>query len=194
MSRLASALFALLLGGAASAAPFQNGSFEIGGKQTPCNNTFNIPAGSTLIPGWTVSVGNIDWEGSPPCGWVASRGKFSLDLVGLGAGGIGGIQQTFDTVPGETYRVRFDLAGNFAALPVVKPLAVTVNGVTNNYTFDTTGKSQFNMGWTRVRFFFVASSTTSTISFVSNVSGLGGINNAGAAIDNVVVHRSKRRH
>jgi choice-of-anchor C domain-containing protein len=190
MGRLASGLFLLLLCGAASAAPFQNGSFERG-PIGPCN-TFNIPAGSTLIPGWTVSVGNIDWEGPPPCGWLASKKNKSLDLVGDAAGGIGGIQQTFDTVPGATYRVSFDLAGNYAGLPVVKPLAVTVNGVTNNYTFDTTGKSQFNMGWTQITFRFVASSPTSTISFVSDVSGLGGLNNAGAAIDNVqvVVRRS----
>jgi len=188
MSRLASTLFLLLLCGAASAAPFQNGSFERG-PIGPCN-IFNIPAGSTLIPGWTVSVGNIDWEGPPPCGWLASQKNKSLDLVGDAAGGIGGIQQTFDTVPGATYRVSFDLAGNYGGLPVVKPLAVTVNGVTNNYTFDTIGKSQFNMGWTKITFKFVASSTTSTISFVSDTSGLGGIN-AGAAIDNVQVVRKK---
>lgn len=190
MSRLASGLFLLLLCSAASAAPFQNGNFELGGKRRPCNNTFNIPAGSTLIPGWTVSVGNIDWESDPPCGWVTASGKKSLDLVGDAAGGIGGIQQTFDTVPGATYKVSFALAGNYGGLPVVKPLAVTVNGVTNNYTFDTTGKSQFNMGWTRITFKFVASSTTSTISFVSDTSGLGGIN-AGAAIDNVIVVRKR---
>ena len=189
MNRLASGLFLLLLCGAASAAPFQNGSFERG-PIGPCN-IFNIPAGSTLIPGWTVSVGNIDWEGDPPCGWVASNGRKSLDLVGDAAGGIGGIQQTFDTVPGETYKVAFALAGNYGGLPVVKPLAVTVNGVTRNYTFDTTGKGQFNMGWTRITFKFVASSTTSTISFVSDTSALGGTN-AGAAIDNVVVNRAKR--
>ena len=193
MSRLASALFLLLLCGAASAAPFQNGSFEIGGRQTSCNNTFNIPVGSTLIPGWTVSAGNIDWEGGPPCGWQASRGTFSLDLVGNAAGGIGGIQQTFDTIPGVTYKVSFDLAGNYGGLPVVKPLTVTVAGDTHTYTFDTTGKSQFNMGWTRIHFTFVAPSTSTTINFVSDVSALGGLNNAGAAIDNVVVHRKKHQ-
>lgn len=190
MSRLASGVFLLLLCGTASAfGRIQNGSFEAG-PIGPCN-TFNIPAGSTLIPGWTVSAGNIDWESGPPCGWRASNGNNSLDLVGLAAGGIGGIQQTFTTVPGVTYKVSFDLAGNFGGLPVVKPLAVTVNGVTHNYTFDTTGKSQFNMGWTRIRFFFLATSPTSSISFMSNVSGLGGLDNAGAAIDNVNVRKRK---
>jgi len=176
----------LLLAGAAIAAPFQNGSFELGGS-TPCN-TFNIPAGSSLITGWVVSTGNIDWYGAAPnCGWQASDGVASIDLVGSGAGGIGGIQQTFDTVAGSTYQVSFDLAGNYAALPVVKPLAVTLNGVTTNYTFDTTGAGLLNMGWTTKTLSFVATGSTSTITFVSDVSGLGGSNNAGAVIDNVRV-------
>lgn len=170
----------------AQAAPFQNGSFEQGGS--PCN-TFNLPAGSTVITGWTVSVGNIDWLGSPPsCGWQPSNGSNSLDLVGSGAGGVGGIQQTFDTVPGATYQVSFDLAGNYAAAPVVKPLAVTINGVTTNFTFDTTGKGLNNMGWTTHTLAFVASGATSTINFVSDISAAPGtLNNAGAALDNVQI-------
>jgi len=94
MKRWGSALLLLLSCGVATALPFQNGSFESGGV-VPCN-TFNIPAGSTLITGWTVSIGNIDWLGAPvpACGWQASNGNASLDLVGSGAGGIGGIQQT----------------------------------------------------------------------------------------------------
>lgn len=182
MMRLVSGLFALVLCGVAWSAPFQNGSFDVG---TPCN-TFNVPAGSTIIAGWTVSVGNIDWEGPPPtCGWQGSNGSNSLDLVGTG--GIGGIQQTFGTVPGTTYQVSFDLAGNYAAPPVVKPLAVTINSVTTNYTFDTTGKSLLNMGWTTKTLTFVASSTSSTINFVSDVTASGGTLNAGAALDNVQI-------
>jgi choice-of-anchor C domain-containing protein len=130
-----------------------------------------------------VSVGNIDWESAPGCGWVPSDGSNSLDLVGTG--GIGGIQQTFDTTPGVTYRVSFDLAGNYAAPPIIKPLAVTINGVTTNFTFDTTGKSQFNMGWTTHTLSFVAASNSSTINFVSDVTASGGTLNAGAALDNV---------
>ena len=180
MSRFAYGLVLLAFCGAASSAPFQDGSFESG---TPCN-TFNVPAGSTLIPGWTVSVGNIDWEGAAiSCGWQASDGNNSLDLVGTG--GIGGIQQTFDTVPGTTYQVSFDLAGNYGAPPVIKPLAVTINGATTNYTFDTTGRSGLNMGWTTHTLTFTATTTSSTINFVSDVTASGGTLNAGAALDNV---------
>ena len=181
MSRFSATLLLCLCSALAWAAPFQNGSFE---GTNPCN-TFNVPAGSTLIPGWTVSVGNIDWESGPPCGWQASVGSNSLDLVGASAGGIGGIQQTFDTIPGTTYQVSFDLAGNYGAGPVVKPLAVTIDGVTTNFTFDTTGRSASNMGWTTHTITFVANSTSSTIDFVSDVSAAGGTLNAGAALDNV---------
>ena len=184
MRYFAAALFGLSFCGSVSCAPFQNGSFELGGS--PCN-TFNIPAGSTVITGWTVSIGNIDWEGAPvpACGWQASNGNNSLDLVGTG--GIGGIQQTFDTVPGTTYQVSFDLAGNYGAPPVIKPLAVTVNGATTTYTFDTTGRSFNNMGWTTHTLTFVAATTSSTINFVSDVTASGGTLNAGAALDNVQI-------
>jgi len=184
MNRIAVGTFAWLACALASAAPFQNGSFELGGV-APCN-TFNVPIGSTLITGWTVSAGNIDWEGSPPsCGWQPSNGVASLDMVGSGAGGIGGIQQTFDTVPGVTYQVLFDMAGNYGAPPTIKPLAVTINGVTTNFTFDTTGKSGLNMGWVTQSLTFVPVGSSSTINFVSDVSASGGTLNAGAALDNV---------
>lgn len=172
---------------AASAAPFQNGSFE-NGPPNPCN-TFNIPFGSTIITGWTVSVGNIDWESAPACGWQPSDQQNSLDLVGAGAGGIGGIQQTFDTTPGTTYQVLFDLAGNYGAGPVIKPLAVTINGFTTNFTFDTTGRSALDMGWTTRSVQFTAAGNSSTINFVSDVSASGGTLNAGAALDNVRIAR-----
>jgi len=173
-----------LCSAAACAQPFQNGSFEVGGA-VPCN-TFSIPAGSTLITGWTVSAGNIDWLGAPvpACGWQASNGGASLDLVGSGAGGTGGIQQTFDTIPGQTYVVLFDLAGNPGAAPVIKPLTVTVAGVTANFTFDTTGRSGSDMGWVTRSVQFTATGASSTLNFVSSV---GGSLNAGAALDNVRV-------
>ena len=175
-------LFAVATLGVAHGAPFQNGSFESGSVPNTCN-VYNLPIGNTTITGWTVNQGNIDWEGPPPCGWTASAGNNSIDLIGSGVS-IGGIEQTFDTIPGQVYQVSFDLAGNYGGAPVVKPLTVTVAGVTENYTFDTTGKSAGNMGWTRETFTFVANSSSSTLSFVCNI---GFVTNAGAAIDNVRV-------
>jgi choice-of-anchor C domain-containing protein len=169
---------AATMAGPLHAAPFQNGSFDIG---APPTFLFDIGVGSTTIPGWTVSVGSIDWITN---NWVSANGTSSLDLVG--SLGIGGVEQTFDTVPGTTYVVAFDLAGNPGA-PAVKPLTVTVNGVARTFTFDTTGRTGAAMGWARQNFTFVATGATSTISFVSDVRGLGGFNNAGAALDNVTI-------
>jgi hypothetical protein len=70
---------------------------------------------------------------------------------------------------------------------VVKPLAVTINGVTTNFTFDTSGRSALAMGWTPKVITFTAAGASSTINFVSDVSGAGGTLNAGAAIDNVQI-------
>src|SRR5262245_39727032 len=179
--------FVLGFGGTASALPFQNGSFEIGPADfNVCNQYIGLPSGSTVIPGWTVSAGNIDWI--TPCNWNSSNGTHSLDLIGGTAVGtpIGGIQQTFDTIAGVTYQVSFDLAGNPSAAfpPAIKPLSVTVAGTTHNYTFDTTGKSYLAMGWVTHTFTFVATGLSETINFVSNV-GIPSF--AGAALDNVSV-------
>ena len=189
MTRLLCGFFLLLLGCPTWAVNLlQNGSFELGAAN-PCF-IFDIPAGSTLITGWTVSVGTIDWYGPAPCGWAAPDGGHSLDLVGQA--GIGGIQQTFNTVPGKRYALSFDLAGNYDSTPVIKPLAVTIDGVTTNFTFDVTGRTRFYLGWVRHRIRFVATSSTTTVNFVSDVRLSGGALNGGAAIDNVRVKRSKR--
>jgi choice-of-anchor C domain-containing protein len=179
MQRCIAAFAAAILATAAHAAPFQNGSFDVG---APATFVFDIPAGSTQIPGWTVSTGTVDWITN---NWVSSQGTSSLDLVG--SIGVGGVEQTFDTVPGTTYVVAFDLAGNPGGPPAIKPLAVTVNGATRNFAFDTTGRSGAAMGWTRQSFTFVATGATATIAFVSDVRGLGGASNAGAALDNVTI-------
>jgi choice-of-anchor C domain-containing protein len=167
----------------ALAAPFQNGSFEIGSPIAlpPCFAI--LPSGSTNITGWTVILGDIDWV-APACGiQTQTDGIASLDLVGDQS--VGGIQQTFDTVPGQTYQVTFDLNGNFGAAPVVKPLRVTVAGVVQNYTFNTAGENLGNAAsfWTTKTFTFVATGAAETIAFVSDTTSLGV--NAGAIIDNV---------
>lgn len=176
----------------AHASPFQNGSFELINSVPPITGScraFNAVTGSTQITGWTVSVGNVDWRGAPirGCFWTPSDGSVSLGLVGLGGGGVGGIEQTFDTVPGKTYVVAFDLAGDIAAPPIVKPLAVTIDGATTIFTFDTTGRSIIDMGWTTHGIRFTAIGTSSTIRFVSDVTTSGGTLDAGAALDNVQI-------
>src|SRR6185437_319810 len=61
---------------------------------------------------------------------------------------------------------------------------VTVDGTPHNYTFDTVFTSAASMEWLQNSFLFVATGTSSTISFVSDMTGSSF---AGAALDNVRV-------
>src|SRR3954454_20606013 len=64
MKRIFAALFALVCAASASAAPFQNGGFEVGTLTAdPCNNA--LPTGSTAVTGWTVISGNIEYLDAP---------------------------------------------------------------------------------------------------------------------------------
>ncbi|HTS23095.1 MAG TPA: DUF642 domain-containing protein [Casimicrobiaceae bacterium] len=165
-----------------------NGNFASGSVANTCN-VYDLLPGSNILTGWTVSVGSIDWEGPPPCGWVGPPGQqYSVDLVGQLC--IGGIEQTIDTNPGSLYVLSFELAGNPGGNPpAIKPLTVTVDGKPHPLMFDTGGKDASNMGWRPVQAAFRASGSRTTISFVSDVSGFGGPCNAGAAIANVRVER-----
>jgi len=147
----------------------QNGSFETATVNP--GSSLQLDAVSTVITGWTVSQGTIDYIGTA---WQASEGARSLDLQGLASGGI---QQTFNTTIGETYRVTFDLAGN-----PIKEMRVSAGGSSADFSFDITGKSNSNMGWLSKSWDFTANSTTTTLEF----TGLGN-SDAGAALDNVSV-------
>lgn len=171
--------FGLSLGLVASvfAAPVNtNGSFETG---TDPGVFTQLHAGdNTSIPGWTVVSGSVDYIGTY---WESSDGDRSIDMTGSN-GQPGAISQTFPTVAGHTYTAAFDLAGNPACGPVVKTLNVDAGGTPNTYTFDTTGKSLADMGWTQETFEFTATGANTTLTFTSLDSGF-----CGPALDNVVV-------
>jgi choice-of-anchor C domain-containing protein len=161
------------------AAPFQNGSFE-NAAVDPGSTFVTLPAGNTQITGWTVVSGDIDYIGGL---WVASNGGRSLDLVG--DQNVGGIQQTFSTIAGATYLLTFDLAGNPGGPPAIKPLDVTVGSTVQSFTFDTSGTSVSAMGWLPQQVNFTATSSFTTLTFISDTTGQGCC--YGAAIDNVAV-------
>lgn len=166
------------------AAPFQNGGFELG-PSAPVNfcvvcgapyiGTFFTPFAG--IPGWTVTEGSIDIIFSP--GWAPSEGARSIDLDGLSGGTLA---QTFDTIPGTSYEVSFDLAANFYAGSTIKSLLVTAPGFSQIYTFDSTGSTALDMGWRTETFEFVAVGSSSSLSFDSQTNSA-----FGAALDNVRV-------
>jgi hypothetical protein len=57
------------------------------------------------------------------------------------------ISQEFATLPGRMYRLGFQLAGNPNADPVVKTLTASLGAATQNFSFDTTGHTNLDLGW-----------------------------------------------
>ena len=171
------AVSALIVTPVQAANLIQNGSFETATvNPNPGTSYITLGVGSTVITGWTVSQATIDYIGTY---WQASEGSRNLDLSGLNAGGI---QQTFNTTVGETYRVTFDLAGNTDYSPTIKEMRVSAGGNSADFSFDITGKSRSNMGWVSKSWGFTATGTTTTLSFLNLVD-----TPYGPALDNVSV-------
>lgn len=137
-----------------------------------------LDAGSTAMPGWIVTRGQIDIVTSA---WQQIDGLRSLDLNG--SPGSGGVAQTFATTPNRDYTISFYVAGNGGAAPAIKILKIAVVGQNPSVQFDNTGTSFSDMRWTKYIYAFRAISTATTLEFYSgNPSSFGG-----PALDDVVV-------
>ena len=155
-----------------------NGSFEIANID-PGAGFIAVFPGQTSITGWDVISADVHYMGTF---WEASDGIRSIDLDGL-IGSAGGVSQTFSTVVGTQYEVTFDMAGNYANSPAIKPMSVSADGQSQDFTFDVTGRSALNMGWTPMSWLFVADDTSATLEFQSLTTFSGW----GPALDNVSV-------
>lgn len=154
-----------------------NGSFESGTYFDNGGGFQQLDAPNASIDGWSVDSGSVDWIGTY---WTAGAGAMSIDLSGADAGSL---SQTFDTTIGNTYTVAFLLSGNPDGPPSPKMLEVSATGgTTGMYSHDTTGSDPTSMVWTPETFEFLATSTSTTITFVSTTSGP-----YGPALDDVVV-------
>ena len=160
-------------GGGTPVGSFTNGGFELPGT----TETYNVAKNSTFITGWVVTKDNVDYVGTY---FAPSEGRFSIDLYGNTSGAIA---QTFATTAGTNYTVTFDMAGNPGG-SAVKSMRVSAAGSSQDYTFDTSGKSTTNMGWTTKTFVFMATAASTTLEFAS--LGAAG-SNFGPALDNVRV-------
>lgn len=162
----------------AFAASFSNGSFETPTATGPFQ-TITAPDSTTLTP-WSITSGNIDLIGTY---WNASKGSQSLDMNGTTNGAI---SQQFDTTPGYTYVVGFDMSGNPDGGPAVKTMDVNAGGTTSSYSYDTTAlqNTKTNMKWQSHTFTFKANSSSSTLSFTSTTDPSSSF---GPALDNVTV-------
>jgi choice-of-anchor C domain-containing protein len=136
-----------------------NGSFEDG---PDVNDFLPLDPGSTAIKGWTVTRGQIDIVQG--C-WKAAEGKRSVDLHG--SPGFGGIEQTFRTSKGQRYRVTFALAGNPDSDrdAKTKRMAVKAAGKTQEFSFDSTGRTNEKMGWLAREWEFNAVDDKTTLEF-----------------------------
>lgn len=158
-----------------------NGSFE-DGTNPPAGTFRTIGGGSPQgqdINGWTVGGHSIDWIRTY---WTASEGLRSIDLNGTSTGSI---SQELATSVGATYTVQFDLSGNPAGDPSVKTLQVSASGAASEgFSFDVTaaGNTLTDMKWEPQQYTFLATSSSTTLTFASTISGA-----FGPAIDNVVI-------
>jgi hypothetical protein len=98
----------------------------------------------------------------------------------LNGNATGILTQTVATVPGQHYRLEFDLAGNPDSGPALKSLLVSAGDQSEIFSFDAASSSRSAMGWTSKRFVFTATGEQTTVSFASLNPGA-----YGPAIDNV---------
>jgi choice-of-anchor C domain-containing protein len=151
-----------------------NCSFETAGV----DSGVRLPAGSDAIAEWLVLGDGIDYRGAY---WQPAEGRRSLDLNAAEAGAV---RTSIITSPGVRYQVTFAMAGHPLGGPAVKTLRVSAAGQSKDFSFDTTGKSTTNMGWTTKSFIFTANGTLALLTFESLTSG-----SFGPALDNVRVVR-----
>ena len=175
-------VLAILSISSASANLLTNGSFE-NASINPGAGFIEVLPGQTSITGWDVVTEDVHYMGTF---WEASDGIRSIDLDGV-IGSSGGVSQTFSTVAGTQYEVTFDMAGNYGNFPIIKPMSVSADGQSGDFTFDITGRSALDMGWTPMSWLFVADDTSATLQFQSLTETLGLTEGWGAALDNVSV-------
>jgi len=150
-----------LLFGIATSNLLINGGFEDG----PCTTTCCVCLGVNSLPGWTVILGDIDID-PRPFGVPPDSGSFSIDLNGYSQGAI---SQTFATTPGFIYEVTWSFTGG---CDLLRNANVSVGNVAQNFAipcpFDVSN-------WQRGSLLFTAQGATSTLQFMSNNGGAGGI-------------------
>lgn len=117
----------------------QNGDFEA----PDAGNDYVVYGVNQTFGGWVVEQGTVDLSGPR---WAAATGKQSVDLTG--SPGQGAIYQQLSTQPGQTYRLRFAIAGNPECEQGIKRVEVWWGEqLLDTLTFDTRGRSNDAMGW-----------------------------------------------
>jgi choice-of-anchor C domain-containing protein len=147
-----------------------NGSFEDppGQHYIPVQQTFN---GWRVVGDGGIKIGDF---------WQAAQGSQEIDLCGIAGGAI---QQMIATTSGQRYVLSFALAGNPDGDPAIKPMVYTIGDADpQTVSFNITGHSATNMGWTYYHVPFIATSDSTVLLFSSAINA-----NAGPALDDVSV-------
>jgi choice-of-anchor C domain-containing protein len=127
---------------------------------------------------WTFDVGSVDLTSKND--WLAADGSQSVDLSGDDAGSI---YQDLSTAAGGKYTLSFALAGNPSCAPSNKMMQVWWGAMLLvTLSFDVTGKSTSNVGWTTFSYTVTAMSKTTRLRFTSLTIG-----SCGPVIDAVAV-------
>ena len=148
------------------------------GQNIVTNGDFETPnAGSSWIVysagqtfgNWTVESGTVEHYGPV---WKAANGSQSVDVTGVSAGAL---YQDLSTSPGQTYLLRFAMAGNPGGGPAIKQMEVWWGATKlDTLSFDVTGHSDNNMGWVYHQYSVVATANATRLRFKSLIDGVWG--------------------
>jgi hypothetical protein len=160
-----------------------NGSFENGSYTFDSNGADSLPAGSTVITGWTTFAAELaPIENTNNFGPITTPFEnIFLDLTGYhDSSPYGGVEQSISTTSGQSYQLTLYL-GVYNGNPAFQgPISVQVDAGSASTTFtdNPTGTGSI---WTPFSFSFVANSSSTLVS----IQGTQGINYIG--LDNVSV-------
>lgn len=170
-----------------------NGNFEVPVQGPPNYATFNIPAGSTYISGWTVVQGNVDLTTTanygPGTNTLDPNSVQDIDLIGdaNGSGGVfGGLSQTFTTLAGQQYLLTFDYSHNPGTFSPDYAAQVTVadaNAPGNIVLSAEISQPYGPAPWVAFAQTFTANSTSTVLTFIAT----RGASNAGIYLDDVSI-------
>ena len=159
-----------------------NGSFEEG----PSVGAYLTLSEGDTIPGWEVTQTGIDLTGTY---FKSADGDLSIDLTGTP--GYGTIRQKVVTIPGQSYNVVFEMAGNPMGTPIIKKMRVRAADQLQDFEFDITGKNSQEMGWQEKVWQFTATSKETIIEFSAIEASPA--TNYGPAIDHIRLYPVKEK-
>lgn len=130
---------------------------------------------------WTVTDGSVDLIGDGFYDHLPGNGKY-VDLDGNGDPGVLSTVATFTLLPGVTYTLQFDIAGNQATDRTLNPSATdTVRVTLGSFTTDIV--VPWNQDFATVTFDILGDGSAGALTF----ENLEGVDHQGALLDDVLL-------